>query len=399
VTKALEAALAAGLYLHAASLPLSVAGLQIGAAVALVAALILRAPRRTPLDAPLPAFFAVAALSVALSSAPPGRAGLERLLPLAGFFAVAWGVGAAKDPAARALRLFAVMLAASATGGAVALVQHFSGFDPAHVFAKVPELQPAAQAERRFYAAGMFGSRLQHAHVLALAAAFAAGLAAARPLSRRALVLGGAAVVAALSGVWAAFARGAFFGVAAGAAVASAGRRTARIAAAAALGVALLAATLHPATRARLASAFDPSANSDRVQIWRTALAVAAEHPWLGVGFGRYPQVALARPDPPPNPDWAHNQALTLLAEMGAPGLLAGLWVAAAALWALFRRYRNAADARDRALAMGALAASAALLVIAQFHDPLFQIPVAYAASFFAGLALWRAPQPGPPAV
>jgi O-antigen ligase len=212
------------------------------------------------------------------------------------------------------------------------------------------------------------------------------------------LAAGAAAAAGALGGVWTAFARAAWLGLAAAAAVTAGGWKAGRALAGAALLAGALVVALHSGTRARLASAFDLAGNSDRVRIWRVGLAVAAEHPWTGVGFGRYPAVAGARPDAPPNLDWAHNQPLTLLAETGVAGLLAAAYLAAAALWALWRRSRSTEGTPERrALAAGGLASAVTLAAVSLFHDPLFEMPVVYAAAFLTALALFPGPTAAPP--
>ncbi len=88
---------------------------------------------------------------------------------------------------------------------------------------------------------------------------------------------------------------------------------------------------------------------------------------------------------------WAHNSALSLLAETGPLGLSAGAAVALAALAALVRRLR-----RDpHGLALGGLAASVAFLGIAQAHDVFYDTKVMYALWLALGVAL--IPEAAPP--
>jgi single-stranded DNA-specific DHH superfamily exonuclease len=84
---------------------------------------------------------------------------------------------------------------------------------------------------------------------------------------------------------------------------------------------------------------------------------------------------------------WAHNSELSLLAETGPLGLLAGALVAAAALAALARRLRE----DPHGLALGGLGALVAIGVIAQVHDLLYDTKVMYAL----WLALAAALAPG----
>lgn len=105
------------------------------------------------------------------------------------------------------------------------------------------------------------------------------------------------------------------------------------------------------------------TARPARPALWRAALGVAADHPWLGVGpdnfrhvYGRYAGVA----------QWdtrvhANNMYLEMLTGAGVPGLLSFLVLVGAAGWALWRRCWSAP--RDRLAA--AAAALAAWMVVA----------------------------------
>jgi O-antigen ligase len=81
-----------------------------------------------------------------------------------------------------------------------------------------------------------------------------------------------------------------------------------------------------------------------RFSIWGNALALIAEQPWLGVGFGNFNLAWTLTPFPDRNPqffDHAHNLPLHLAVELGVPlavlvvGLL--LW----GLWQAFMRTRD----------------------------------------------------------
>src|SRR5262249_48485324 len=89
---------------------------------------------------------------------------------------------------------------------------------------------------------------------------------------------------------------------------------------------------------------------------------------------------------------WAHNMELSLLAETGPAGLLAGFWVALAAALALWRRVPGGRAAppevEARALALGALAAGAAIVVVGQVHDVLYDTKVMYPVWFAMALGL-----------
>lgn len=120
----------------------------------------------------------------------------------------------------------------------------------------------------------------------------------------------------------------------------------------------------------RIERAFDTSyvTNHDRIDRWMTAVNMWYDHPLLGVGWGRYPDVyqnyyhylnaysIQLRMG-------AHNLYLEVLAEAGLVGLIVLLWLLTAALlhaWALWRRLR---DGWYRAAALGVAAALTTLYV------------------------------------
>lgn len=94
----------------------------------------------------------------------------------------------------------------------------------------------------------------------------------------------------------------------------------------------------------------------ERLAHWQAALAMAEDHPWLGVGFGNYePAYAdYALINWPYPLGHAHNYYLNLLAETGVLGLLAylGLWTAV--FWQTIRVIRRA-DGWQRGVALGLL--------------------------------------------
>jgi hypothetical protein len=92
-----------------------------------------------------------------------------------------------------------------------------------------------------------------------------------------------------------------------------------------------------------------PSANvrADRLTLWAAALAVARDHPLLGIGPDNFRQVwgryaGKGAGDPRVH---ANNMYLEVLAGAGVVGLVAVLWLVAASGWALFSRWRQHAAA------------------------------------------------------
>ena len=102
----------------------------------------------------------------------------------------------------------------------------------------------------------------------------------------------------------------------------------------------------------------------ERLAHWQAAVDMARDDLWTGVGFGNYaaayPRYALINwPDALGH---AHNYYLTLLAEVGLPGLLAYAIFWLAVVWQTVRAARRLAWP-ERGVAVGLLAAWAALSV------------------------------------
>lgn len=225
------------------------------------------------------------------------------------------------------------------------------------------------------------------------AALVAAAGAAAVAVPGPAAAFGPAAAAAYLC--WAG-SRGGMAALGAGAAVAlwRAGRR-ARLAAAAVLAAAFFAVPSGPRDsflkKARPGSHLRPA-------IWRSALTVAGESPWLGEGPGRFDRGSLRHQAPAPpgmapvrfpfRADRAHSEALGAAAEVGLVGALLLL----AAFWALLRALPRGPAGVPRE---GLLAASAALGTQAA-GDSIFALP-ALAWVFAWSLGAACAPEPGAP--
>ena len=406
-----DALLWAGLFGHAAFLSVSIAGMQIALGVA-AAGLVLHAldgarPHRTPLDLPLLAFAAVALASDALSKyGPPNLASATLWRAALGFWIVYQGLRIAPEPDRRGLQL----LGAAATGlclaSVVGLIQHFTGLDPVHALhlRSEPKVVLAPGGAGRYAALGFFISRLTFANGAAVIVSLLAGVLAGGGLGKRSRWAALGALVLALMAIAAAFDRAAWLGlIAAGLAIAAvAGRRSARvrIGLVAALVAVLAAGALHPGVRGRFRSGFDWEGNRDRVFLWSRALEIIRDHPVLGVGFANYPRAQgpyYDRVDPTfPMRTWAHNTELSLLAELGPLGLAALAWIAAATALGLRRRLalpaapivgsELEADVRGRAVALGAVAACAAIAVIGQVHDVIYDTKVMYPVWFAIAL-------------
>ena len=146
--------------------------------------------------------------------------------------------------------------------------------------------------------------------------------------------------------------------------------------------------------------------NRQRLWFWRSGLATAGEHPWLGVGVGRLAGAArervLATPDAPVHgaDAHAHNLVVQIAAELGIP---AGLAVLAGVVAWLALAWRSAPLA---ASTLAAIAMACVMLVHANLEHPfaylyvlaLFgaiagQIPMPANRSIAAALGAKRPPQ------
>jgi O-antigen ligase len=400
---------AAGLLVHAAFVPVSIAGMQIGLGIAALGIALAAAAgfrlRKTPLDLPLVALVAVALASDALS--PYGFPSLSFATlwrSIAGFWIVAHGLSLLPDPPRRANELLVAAAAGLGVAALVGIAQYRTGLDLIHLAGLRSEhaLVEAPGVPGHFGAMGFFTSRLTFGHNASVLCALLLGACAAGALKGGARLFALGACLLGLAAVGLTFDRAAYLGLlAAGATllVALPGdpqkARNRRLSLALGLVLLLAAVGALPGVRARFASGFNLRGNGDRVFLWSRAQEIIRDHPLSGVGFGNYPRICSAyydRVDPAfPMRTWAHNSPLSLLAETGPLGLCAGAAVALAALAALLRRMR-----RDpHGLALGGLAASVAFLGIAQAHDVFYDTKVMYALWLALGVAL--IPEAAPP--
>lgn len=396
-------------------LPLSIAGLQIGAGVALGALVLLAATGRrvwirSPLTAPVLILAGAAAASVVIAALASGRSlRVDDLLsvrglavPLVVLLAIEVG-DPGEDPAAprrRALGLVLAWGAAALVPAAIAWAQHRSGFDllvalglrSTPVRAPIyTQLGPAGVPTGSYAAVGLFSWYTRLAQALTPLVALSLALAALAPLRRRTRAV---LALAAAAGTWAVVlttSRSAWAGLALAAAlVGVVASRARRIALPLAAATALAVGCALPALRGRLERAFSQDTNADRAAIWTVCAEVIRDHPVAGVGFGALPRVG--RPYfqrmPPEYPihAWCHDSLLSAWAE-GGPLLAGALVVWAGLLVRAFLRWRRRGDPLGRAAATGALAALAALGVNALVHDVLWVTEPLYAIGFLIGVA------------
>ncbi len=127
----------------------------------------------------------------------------------------------------------------------------------------------------------------------------------------------------------------------------------------------------------------------ERLAHWQAAIAMADDHPWLGVGFGNY-EAAYADyalinwPFPLGH---AHNYYLNLLAEVGLVGIIAYLVFWGAVVCQSLRLLRRLEDPA-RGIALGALGVWAALTVH-HLVDKLYVNNVYIYLGVLLGLQQW----------
>jgi len=385
----------AGLAGHAFFVPVSIAGMQIALGVA-AAGLLLSPPRplRTALDWPVLAFVGIAIASDLLSPyGAPALAEATLWRSAIGFFVVAHGLRLL--PREAPLRLLYWACAGLALASLVGIVQYRAGVDVVHLLGlrEAPAFVQAPGAPGRFGAMGFFTSRLSYGHNATVLVALLAGVLAAGAVPPRRIWIVASATALGLAGVAVTFDRAAYLALcAAGLIIGLLAAPRVRRAFLPAMAALVVLAALHGGVRARFLSAFSFETNSDRGFIWSRALEMIRDHPLRGVGFANYSRAGAPyydRVDPGfPMRTWAHNTELSTLAETGPLGLAALLWVFAAAARALLARVRL-----REPIALGALAAMAALLVVGQAHDVLYDTKVMYALWLALGLSL----SPGTP--
>jgi O-antigen ligase len=175
--------------------------------------------------------------------------------------------------------------------------------------------------------------------------------------------------------------------------LAAPGRRRAILAA---LVVLAGAALLAPSVRSRLLSFATERPDGSRTALLRSGLRAVAEHPWTGVGLGRFHPESFADADAPEevrvNRGKSHDQWLTFAAEAGVP---------AALLFLLLLVTAALAPSSDPVAAVARRSSLALFVALTLVHDPLFQSVVSMATVLAIGLGLdlhrglWRSGAPG----
>ncbi len=287
--------------------------------------------RRHPLTPPLLAYTALSILSAVFSGDPGGSLWLARdTLRITTFYLVLWYT---RD-AVHALRLWMGFVAVLTVMAAYGLVQaYLCGGRPGGL----PGGWLAQVCPHPSRVSGPFSIYMTFGGVLLLGALFIVSYLA-NVSWRRAwwMIPAGAITVAALAFT---YSRNAWLGLAAGTlGLVLTARRASRVALLLVAAGVLIAGASSGAVRERVRSMANPQDETirDRVAMWRSGLAMIADHPVLGVGPGQvrvwYPHYR--RPEAVrPSTGHLHNSPVQIAAERGLPALAVWVW-----LWVVFFR-------------------------------------------------------------
>jgi putative inorganic carbon (HCO3(-)) transporter len=308
----------------AASVPLSISGMQIGmvALAVLAAAGVGRSwnvVRRTPLDGVLAICAGVLALSTLVGGHVLQSGDWLRQWSVLAYFVVFWWL---RDRD-HARRLALVVVIAGGVAGAYGILQHFTGADWYRSLVGVAtRALPRVAGAEGFAVVGFFRNYLTFAHAMIFPLAWAGAFAIAGSVTAAvaAVLITFAVIFSTARGVWLA-------AVAGGALLAGlSGRRGVLLLGAAAV-VAAIAVAGSAGLREQAAPIFTfGGENTARLEIWRANLDIIHDHPLLGLGFGHYRGPAAPYYDRHPEADrrsHAHSNVLQVAAEGGLIGLAA----------------------------------------------------------------------------
>jgi O-antigen ligase len=127
-----------------------------------------------------------------------------------------------------------------------------------------------------------------------------------------------------------------------------------------------------------------------RVQIWQDTLKLIAAYPWTGSGLGTYERAFFQFKTIAPlkTVDYAHNDYLQILAELGFPGLLLAAGVIGWILWSILGVVLSHRNRPTWELAVGLLGAFIALGVHSLADFNLYIPANALALAWLGGLAV-----------
>jgi O-antigen ligase len=319
-----------------------------------------RARRGWPLAVPLAAWIAASLLAATLSPQPLASLLAARsVLLIATFYVLLDAFEDVADADRWLTRLLALMAGVAVIGVLQVALCPFLG--PAPALGRV-----AAKCERAhaFYSIYMTLAGVLSLVLLAALPRVLSGGAGSGDRWRLVAWLAGGA------GLAATYVRGAWVGFLVGVALLLGLLRRGRLLMIAGVVLLVLAVLLVPSVRRRAESIADPADSTarERWAMWDSALAMARDHPLLGVGPGgvkrEYPQYA-APEFRAKRRGHVHNTPLQILVERGILGLAAWTSVFLAFFWRAVRVLRRLPReaGRERDLLMGSLAAIAGFLV------------------------------------
>ena len=364
-----DKALVAAYFLWAIILPWSLAGMQIGLGITVLVTLFIIAKQKQTLSIFHPfTLFLVAYLLVRLLSALFSP---QPMVSLNAVFHTDWPLltlplllSAPLIPQARK-KILKVLVYSAAVLSIYAIYQFFSGTDTYRGRALAP-------MGHFFRATGAYDHYLTLAGNQLMIFFVGLGLIKAEISSKRKMLLTLSSVLVLLS-VLATFGRSAWIAIAliGGLGLVFSGRKLLR-AAALFITIAVIALLVSiPEIQDRLLSSFELSQNADRLNLWKTSLAMVSDKPLLGIGPGLFGEFfnAYKVPGTYGATGHPHNDYLNLAATSGILGLLA--WLLMWGYWFFYtvRVYRNSSPtSANRQLLFGITLSLAGILVAAFFQ-------------------------------
>jgi O-antigen ligase len=332
---------------------------------------------------PLGLLLGWALLASTLAGRPPSGSGVARLVDWLGIPAAAWALGTVGARGARLLLWVAggMLLLSSLVAG----LQHFGLWPQPEALSALMPLkmsilrvyEPIPGADGRFMGGGLLFHRLKFAHVSALVilTLLAFGL---RAQGRNRLLALSAAVVglgAVLAFPYARAASAALVASCVAVLILGSPHRKLALVLGGLLAVGAVGVVwMKPSLRDRFASSLTHEGSGDRMLLLNAGVDAVKLHPVTGTGAGRFRAGEWVAASAPiavrEQRGKAHNQLLSVAAELGLPGLLCFLMV----LVSVARRMTLAHPA-----GVAGLGALCFFLLLSTVHDPLFQVPFSMA--------------------
>jgi O-antigen ligase len=345
--------------------------------------------------AALAVFLAWALAVPALAGHSPTWTGAARVLDWLGIPVAAYALRVLEPKSRTALA--AICGATFLLSCAVAALQHFGVWPSPRAFewwswTRIPfgrVYEKVPQADGRFMAGGLLFHRLKFAHVggLAVLAACVLGLAGRGALRALGLVCTAVGFISVLEFPYARTASVALLLSLCVALILSLKGRRAALPTLAIATLAVVSILAYRPTRERFLVGLTPAGGGYRSEILSTGLRAVAEHPLAGAGLGRFRPSYFGSPETHPqvieNPGKAHNQFLSIAAELGIPGLL---------LFLLFLGRMARSFSPSEPLGVLGISCLVFFALVSLAHDPLIHPPFSMALALCMGAASARAP-------